>query len=117
MDGNRHLLSFIDFILSSPQKSKTPIIIDDNKLKNEFDFNSFEDDDIFYTKILYQLINKNDKNKVLESIRGFSNLFKRNLFVFLEYLRTLIYSNNFKELYKDPIVKLDILKILNYCYL
>ena len=114
MDGNRHLLSFIDFILSSPQKSKTPIIIDDSKLKNEFDFNSFEDDDIFYTKILYQLINKNDKNKVLENIRGFSNLFKRNLFVFLEYLRTLIYSNNFKELYKDPIVKLDISLIIGY---
>ena len=51
---------------------------------------------------------------MLESIRGFSNLFKRNLFVFLEYLRTLIYSNNFKELYKDPIVKLDISLIIGY---
>ena len=114
MDGNKFLLSFIDFILSSPEESKTPIIIDDSKLKNEFDFNSFEDDEIFYTKILYQLINKNDKNKVLESIRGFSKYFKRNLFVFLEYLRTLIYSNKFKELYKDPIVKLDISLIIGY---
>jgi hypothetical protein len=51
---------------------------------------------------------------LLENLRGFSNIFKRNLFVFLEYLRTLIYSNKFKELYKDPIVKLDISLIIGY---
>ncbi len=36
MDGNRYLLSLIDFILSVPKKSPTPVLIDDNKLKNEF---------------------------------------------------------------------------------
>ena len=114
MDGNQSLLSFIDFILSIPEKSKTPIIIDDKKLKKEFDFNSFEDNEIFYTKILSQLLNNEDKNKIIQSIRSSSNLFLRNLFVFLEYLRTLIYSNKYKELYKDPIVKLDISLIIGY---
>ena len=114
MDGNRYLLSLIDFILSAPKKSPTPILIDDNKLKNEFDFNTFEDDEIFYTKILYHLLNQKDKNKVLNSITSLSKIFKRNLFVFLGYLRTLIDSNKYKELYKDPIIKLDISLIIGY---
>ena len=114
MDGNRYLLSLIDFILSAPEKSPTPILIDDSKLKNEFDFNTFEDDEIFYTKILYHLLNQKDKNKVLNSITSLSKIFKRNLFVFLGYLRTLIDSNKYKELYKDPIIKLDISLIIGY---
>ena len=114
MDGNRYLLSLIDFILSAPKKSPTPILIDDSKLKNEFDFNTFEDDEIFYTKILYHLLNQKDKNKVLNSITSLSKIFKRNLFVFLGYLRTLIDSNKYKELYKDPIIKLDISLIIGY---
>ena len=114
MDGNRYLLSLIDFILSAPEQSPTPILIDDSKLKNEFDFNTFEDDEIFYTKILYHLLNQKDKNKVLNSITSLSKIFKRNLFVFLGYLRTLIDSNKYKELYKDPIIKLDISLIIGY---
>ena len=114
MDGNRYLLSLIDFILNAPEQSPTPILIDDSKLKNEFDFNTFEDDEIFYTKILYHLLNQKDKNKVLNSITSLSKIFKRNLFVFLGYLRTLIDSNKYKELYKDPIIKLDISLIIGY---
>ena len=112
MKENESLLAFINYILNLPEKD-TPISINKQKLKNEFDFNSFEDNEIFYTKILSHFLS-NDEAKIIDNIDCSPKIFKRNLFIFLEYLRTLITTYNHKDLYKDTIVKLDISLIIGY---
>ena len=52
MDEKKALLDLIDFILNIPKKDEIQISINIQKLNNEFDFNSFEDNDIFYTKVI-----------------------------------------------------------------
>ena len=111
MTENKTLLDFINFILNFPKKTK--ITKDNQKLRNEFDFNSFEDNDIFYRKIKSHL-NGEDKDKIMKNMESSSDLFQRNLFAFLQYLRTLIIKYNHKDLYKDTIVKLDISLIIGY---
>ena len=111
MTENETLLTFINFILNFPKYTR--IIVDNKKLINEFDFNSFEDNDIFYGKIKSHLCGE-DKKKIKNNIESSSILFKRNLFAFLEYLRTLIIKYNHKDLYKETIVKLDISLIIGY---
>ena len=112
MTENKSLLAFINYFLNLPNKL-TKITIDNKKLRNEFDFNSFEDNDIFYGKIKSHL-NCEDKDKIMKNMESSSDLFQRNLFAFLEYLRTLIIKYNHKDLYKDTIVKLDISLIIGY---
>ena len=111
MTENKTLLDFINFILNFPKKTK--ITKDNQKWRNEFDFNSFEDNDIFYGKIKSHL-NGEDKDKIMKNMEGSSDLFQRNLFAFLQYLRTLIIKYNYKDLYKDTIVKIDISLIIGY---
>ena len=111
MKENESLLVFINYILHLPEK-QIPITIDKQKLTNELDFKFFEDNEIFYTKILSHLLS--DEDKILDNIECSSKIFKRNLFIFLEYLRTLITTYNHKDLYKDTIVKLDISLIIGY---
>ena len=94
MNGNESLLAFINFILNFPKHTK--ITVDNEKLKNEFEFNSFDDNDIFYGKIKSHLFGE-DKNKIKKNIKSSSKLFQRNLFAFLEYLRTLIITYNHKD--------------------
>ena len=105
MNGNESLLAFINFILNFPKHTK--ITVDDKKLRNEFEFNSFDDNDIFYGKIKSHLFGE-DKNKIKKNIISSSKLFQRNLFTFLEYLRTLIITyknsnnlcrNSYKNIY------------------
>lgn len=112
MTKNESLLAFINFILNLP-KIHTKIDIDNQKLRNEFDFNSFEDNDIFWAKIKSHLSGE-DKDKIKKNMKSSSKVFKRNLFIFLEYLRTLIIKYNHKDLYEDTIVKLDISLIIGY---
>ena len=111
MNGNESLLAFINFILNFPKHTK--ITVDNKKLRNEFEFGSFDDNDIFYGKIKSHLFGE-DKNKIRKNIESSSILFQRNLFAFLEYLRTLITKYNHEDLYKDTIVKLDISLIIGY---
>ena len=111
MNGNESLLAFINFILNFPKHTK--ITVDNKKLRNEFEFGSFDDNDIFYGKIKSHLFGE-DKNKIRKNIKSSSKLFQRNLFAFLEYLRTLITKYNHEDLYKDTIVKLDISLIIGY---
>ena len=117
MSGNELLFSFADNILNIIEGVKKPINIDVNKIKKEFDFISFEDDIGFYTTILSHLCNYKERPKVLSNIGVIKSLSKhclRNLIVFLEYIVTLIKSNQFEKLYQDPIVKLDISLIIKY---
>ena len=107
MNGNELLLSAIDIILNIIESRRKSISINIQKLKDEFNFSSFDDDFSFYSKILTQL-NLRGKAKMYENIFYFSNCFLRNLVIFLEYLSTLIKSNQFEKLYQDPIIKLDI---------
>ena len=111
MTENESLLAFINYFLNLPNKL-TKITID-KKLRNEFDFNSFEDNDIFYAKILSHFLD-DDEDKIINNLESSSKVFKRSLFIFLEYLRTLITTYNHKDLYKDTIVKLDISLIIGY---
>ena len=55
MKENESLLVFINYILHLPEK-QIPITIDKQKLTNELDFNFFEDNEIFHTKILSHLL-------------------------------------------------------------
>ena len=114
MKDNQSLLSFIEYILNVAEDKDVPIVIDPQKLKDEFDFNSFDDDELFYSKILSHLLDENDNKNIFENIRNLPNFFLRNLIVFLEYLQALINSNKYQELYQDPIVKLDISIIIGY---
>ena len=94
MNGNESLLAFINFILNFPKHTK--ITVDNKKLRNEFEFGSFDDNDIFYGKIKSHLFGE-DKNKIRKNIESSSILCQRNLFTFLEYLRTLIITYNHKD--------------------
>ena len=114
MDEKKALLDLIDFILNIPKKDEIQISINIQKLNNEFDFNSFEDNDIFYTKVLSHLLKDDDEEKIINNFLNSSKIFKRNLFAFLEYLRTLIAKYQHKDIYKETIVKLDISLIIGY---
>ena len=114
MKNNQSLLSFIEYILNIAEDKDVPIYIDQQILRNEYDFNSFDDDEIFYSKILSHLLDKNDKKSIFKNIRSLPNFFLRNLIVFLEYLRTLINSHKYEKLYQDSTVKLDISIIIEY---
>ena len=111
MTKNESLLDFVNYFLNLYEK-ETKITIDKKKLRNEFDFNSFEDNDIFYAKILSHFLD--DEDKIIKNLKSSSKLFKRNLFAFLEYLRTLIIKYDHQDLYKDMIVKLNISLIIGY---
>ena len=114
MAKNESLLAFINYFLNhlNLKETDTKITIDKKKLRNEFDFYSFEDNDIFYAKILSHFLN--DDDKIIKNLVSSSKVFQRNLFVFLEYLRALIIKYNYEDLYKDTIVKLDISLIIGY---
>ena len=114
MEENKSLLDLIDFILNIPKQDEIPISINTQKLRNEFDFNSFEDNDIFYTKVLSHLLKDDEEEKIINNFLSSSKIFQRNLFAFLEYLRTLITKYQHKDIYKEAIVKLDISLIIGY---
>ena len=114
MEENKSLLDLIDFILNIPKQDEIPISINTKKLRNEFNFNSFEDNDIFYTKVLSHLLKDDEEEKIINNFLSSSKIFKRNLFAFLEYLRTLITKYQHKDIYKEAIVKLDISLIIGY---
>ena len=108
--GNELLKLIVDSILEIIDRIMPSISF---KSKKCFNFNLFDDDNSFYIK---NLSNLSDLNfyKVFSNIKGFSLYFLRNLNIFLKYLQTLIDSNKFEQLYKDPIVKLDISLIIGY---
>ena len=114
MEENKPLLDLIDFILNIPNQDEIQISINTQKLRNEFDFNSFEDNDIFYTKVLSHLLKDDEEEKIINNFLSSSKIFKRNLFAFLEYLRTLITKYQHKDIYKEAIVKLDLSLIIGY---
>ena len=114
MKGNQSLLSFVEYILNVIEKKNSPKSINVQKLENELNFYSFEDDVIFYSKILSHLINVNEKDKIYTNLARSTESFKRNLFIFLMYLKQLINSKKFEKLYQDPIVKLDISLLIRY---
>ena len=114
MDEKKALLDLIDFILNIPKKDEIQISINIQKLNNEFDFNSFEDNDIFYTKVLSHLLKDDEEEKIINNFLSSSKIFKRNLFAFLEYLRTLITKYQHKDIYKEARVKLDLSLIIGY---
>ena len=114
MEENKPLLDLIDFILNIPNQDEIQISINTQKLRNEFDFNSFEDNDIFYTKVLSHLLKDDEEEKIINNFLSSSKIFQRNLFAFLEYLRTLITKYQHKDIYKEAIVKLDISLIIGY---
>ena len=114
MEENKPLLDLIDFILNIPNQDEIQISINTQKLRNEFDFNSFEDNDIFYTKVLSHLLKDDEEEKIINNFLSSSKIFKRNLFAFLEYLRTLITKYQNKDIYKEAIVKLDLSLIIGY---
>ena len=66
MTKNESLLDFVNYFLNLYEK-ETKITIDKKKLRNEFDFNSFEDNDIFYAKILSHFIG-NDEDKIIKNL-------------------------------------------------
>ena len=114
MKENKPLLDLIDFILNIPNQDEIQISINTQKLRNEFDFNSFEDNDIFYTKVLSHLLKDDEEEKIINNFHSSPKIFKRNLFAFLEYLRTLITKYQHKDIYKEAIVKLDLSLIIGY---
>ena len=114
MEENKPLLDLIDFILNIPNQDEIQISINTQKLRNEFDFNSFEDNDIFYTKVLSHLLKDDEEEKIINNFLSSSKIFQRNLFAFLEYLRTLITKYQHKDIYKEAIVKLDLSLIIGY---
>ena len=114
MEENKPLLDLIDFILNIPNQDEIQISINTQKLRNEFDFNSFEDNDIFYTKVLSHLLKDDEEEKIINNFLSSSKIFKRNLFAFLEYLRTIITKYQHKDIYKEAIVKLDLSLIIGY---
>ena len=114
MEENKPLLDLIDFILNIPNQDEIQISINTQKLRNEFDFNSFEDNDIFYTKVLSHLLKDDEEEKIINNFLSSSKIFQRNLFAFLKYLRTLITKYQHKDIYKEAIVKLDLSLIIGY---
>ena len=114
MDEKKALLDLIDFILNIPNQDEIQISINTQKLRYEFDFNSFENNDNFYTKVLSHLLKDDEEEKIINNFLSSSKIFQRNLFAFLEYLRTLITKYQHKDIYKEAIVKLDLSLIIGY---
>ena len=110
-NGNELLLTFINSLLKIMNKENPIVNFNIEKLKDNFDFDFFNDDISFYTKVLSHFDGE-DLTKILDNITKISNIFLRNLYVFLKYLQSLI--NEFKLLYKDPIIKLDVSLIIGY---
>ena len=111
--GNGLLISFINSILKIINQEILSLTIDNQNLKSDFDFGFFDDDISFYTKILSHFIDE-DLTKILKNITQTSDIFKRNLVQFMMYIQSLINTNKFELLYKDPIIKLDISLIMGY---
>ena len=111
--GNGLLISFINSILKIINQEILSITIDKQNLKSDFDFGFFDDDISFYTEILSHFIDE-DLTKILKNITQTSDIFKRNLVQFMMYIQSLINTNKFELLYKDPIIKLDISLIMGY---
>ena len=109
-NGNELLLTFINSLLKTMNKENPNVNFNIEKLKDNFDFDFFNDDISFYTKVLSHFDGE-DLTKILDNITKISNIFLRNLYVFLKYLQSLI---EFKLLYKDPIIKLDVSLIIGY---
>ena len=113
MNGNKLLSSFVDSILKIINDERPSITIDFQNLKSDFDFDFFDDDISFYTKILSHFCRK-DLSKIVDTITQSSEIFLRNLFQLMKYIQSLIDTNKFELLYKDPIIKLDISLIIGY---
>ena len=111
--GNGLLISFINSILKIINQEILSLTIDNQNLKSDFDFGFFDDDISFYTEILSHFIDE-DLTKILKNITQTSDIFKRNLVQFMMYIQSLINTNKFELLYKDPIIKLDISLIMGY---
>ena len=114
MNGNEMLMSFINSLLRCIASKLPKIEIDRKKIRKEFDLDFFDDDLCFYTKILSRLKYGKELDKVFVNLKGASKILKRNLVIFLDYLKELIKTNKFYYLYKDPLVKIDISLILDY---
>ena len=110
---NEFLMLFINSIFNLIDREPISITIGMNKELNEFDFNFFDENLSFYTKIFSHLVGEGGK-KVRDNLHVSSKLFLRNLTVFLKYLQEIIKTNKFESLYKDPIIKLDISLIIGY---
>jgi len=113
MNGNELLLTFVNSIVKIINHEKHTIKIDKIEKVSEFDLKFFDNDYNFYMKILSNLSHEKSI-KVLDNINKASKSFLRNLVVFLEYLKAIINTNKYDQLYKDPIVKLDISLIIGY---
>ena len=113
MNGNELLLTFVNSVIKIINQKKHSINIDKIEKVSEFDLKFFDNDHNFYMKILSHL-GPTDMAKVLKNINLASKSFLRNLVVFLEYLKTIVNTNKYELLYKDPIVKLDISLIIGY---
>ena len=102
------LLSCLDFILNIANEQKNEYQYIPNP-KESFNIDHFDNEKVFYNKLLYDL--NNAKN--LENLKLIPKIILRNLIIFLKYVKQLneIFG---KELYKDPIVKIDISIIVDY---
>ena len=115
LKGNELVLCFVDSILQMIDRKLPTILIDTKKIKKEFDFNFFDEDSNFYIKVLsHPTDNTDDKNKIYQNIHKSPKFFLRNLIIFLNYLKLLLKANVDVNLYKDPIIKLDISLIIGY---
>ena len=86
LNGNELLSSFANSMIKILNDEEPPsITIDIQNLKSEFDFDFFDDDISFYTKILSHFCCK-DLNKILDTIILSSNFFLRNLYQFMMYI-------------------------------
>ena len=115
MKGNEILLIIVNSILKIIDRLKLKIKIDNNTIRNGSNIDYFDDDQNFYLKILSKLSSSN-LEKVFKNVKELPLYFLRNLRIFLEYLQILININKFKQLYNDPIIKLDISLIVEYLY-
>ena len=114
MKGNGLLLSFVDSILKIINNKAPSISIDiNNNIKTDLGFDYFDDDNSFYTKILSHFACE-DLTKIIDTFIQSSDIFLRNLYIFMMYIQSLINTNKFELLYKDPIIKLDISLIIEY---
>ena len=76
----------------------------------EIDFNYLDTDLIFYSRLLNDLSSINAFSIQINKIEHKMN--QRNLFLFLKYLKNLLNKN--PDIYKDPLIKLNISIIIGF---
>ena len=115
LDGNNLLLYIIGLLLKITDSQLPKNKYESKDLIKEFDFNFFDDNNCFYANLISQL-SYNNLAKILDNIEVIPDYILRYIIIFIKYIESIINSNQYKELYKDTIVKIDFSILIGYLY-